>query len=253
MTAEIVALDLETTGVDISKDAIVQIGLVKFNSETFEEVDSRAWYILPDNGAKMNPGAAEKTGLTDEFIAENGVSIKDIWDEAASFIGDCDMLTFNGNHFDVPMLYNELSRNALSFKFSGRTYYDSRVIELNRHRTTLSDTYKRYYGSDFENTHDALADVRATIKVFKAQSEATTEDITDDAFKLLSPEGMVHFDDSKKCIVFSKGKYAGAPTNEVCKTDADYIKWIFRTFSKITCDTIRDEWYRCRASDNKAE
>lgn len=244
MTKQIVAFDLETTGVDTQKDAIVQIGLVKFDSETFKEIDSRSWYILPDNGAKMNIGAIEKTGLTDEFIASNGLKINDIWDEAVTFIGGCDILTFNGNHFDVPMLYNELSRNGLSFTFTGRKFYDARKIELARHKTSLMDTYHRYYNEDFENAHDALADVRATIKVFEAQQKADMSDIEDPSFNLQSIEGMVGYDDSKKCVIFMKGKYEGAPTNEVCKTDPSYIKWVFSTFSALTCETIKNEWFR---------
>ena len=129
MTKHIVAFDLETTGLDVQTDHILQIGLVKFDSSTFEIIDHRCWYIKPARDFTIAPDAAAKTGFTKEFILENGVLLTSVWQEAVDFIGDCDILTYNGNTFDVPMLYNNLIRANLTFDFKSRTFYGSLVIK----------------------------------------------------------------------------------------------------------------------------
>lgn len=248
MTSEIVALDLETTGLDISNDSIVQIGLVKFNSATHAETGHLTYYIIPDNGQKMAQGAVEKTGLTDEFIRENGVELAVVWPEITAFIADCDLLTYNGNHFDIPMLYANLSRRGLDFKFSGRRYYDSMTIERERRSLTLSNVYERYYNEPLEDAHDALNDVRATVRVFEAQRNVSEDDIEKDSFEMLSPEGLLVYDASLKAIVFTRGKYAKRTVYDVCSSDPNYIRWIFKSFSRMTCDTIKNEYNRVKES-----
>ena len=241
MTNTIVAFDLETTGLNTQTDHIVQIGLIRFDSTTFEELDSLSWYVRPDvKDFEFAPEAQEKTGLTKEFILENGVFLKDIWYTITEFIGTDDILSYNGNHFDVPMLYYNLLRYNLSFDFDKHVFYDSLTIERNRFSMKLENTYKRYTGQELQGAHDALCDVRALIQVFKHQIQ-NDENVFDPSFNLLSPEGFIKYNE-KGDIVFANGKYKGKTTNDVCKTDPGYIRWIVEKFSSLTVETIKNAW-----------
>lgn len=242
MTKTITAFDLETTGLDTQNDHILQLGLVKFDSETFQEIGSRSWYIKPHVDFTIAPEAEEKTGLSKEFILENGVYLDTIWEQAVEFIGDDDMLSYNGNHFDVPMLYYNLLRNNLSFDFDKRTFYDSLVIERKRNSMKLGDVYRRYTGQELEGAHDALCDVRGLIEIFKHQT-MNMEGIEDPDFKLVSPEGFLKRNE-KGDLVFATGKYKGKTTNEICQKDVNYIKWVLEKFSSTTTNSIKESWYQ---------
>jgi DNA polymerase-3 subunit epsilon len=248
MTKTIVAFDLETTGLDVQNDHIIQLGLVRFDSETFEERAAKSWYIKPTVDFKMSPEAQEKTGLTKEFIIENGVLLADIWQEALDFIGTDDMLSYNGNHFDVPMLYYNLIRYGLNFDFSNRTFYDSLIIERKRNSNKLADVYRRYTGKELEGAHDALCDVRGLIEIFKHQN-SIKDGIEDPEFNLVSPEGFLKRNDKDE-LLFATGKYKDKTTNEICMKDPTYIKWVLEKFSKITGDSIKEAWYKEHPKNN---
>lgn len=241
MTDNIVSFDLETTGLNTQTDHIIQIGLVKFNKSTYEELGHLMFYIKPGVGFSIDPYAQEKHGLTKEFILENGVLLSSVWDEIREFIGDCDILSYNGNSFDVPMLYNNLVRYNLEFDFVSRKYYDSMIVERKRVRYKLADTYKRYTGKELEGAHDALEDVRATVQVFKHQLEQAPEMFDDSEFTMISPEGFIKLNDNNE-LVFTSGKYRGRRTNDICRTDPSYIRWIVEKFSPITVETIKNAW-----------
>ena len=242
MTRTITAFDTETTGLNTQTDHIVELGLIKFDTETWEILGEKKWYIKPACDFEMTAGAQEITGLTKEFILENGVLMTSIWEEALAFIGADDILSYNGNYFDVPMLYNNLNRNGLSFDFENRMFYDALVIERKRNSLKLGDVYKRYTGKEMQDAHDALADVRGLIEVFKHQTK-NMDGIEDPSFKLLSPEGFVKVNDLGH-LVFATGKYKGKTTNEICREDTNYIKWVFEKFSPSTRNAIRNEWYK---------
>ena len=117
MTNNIVAFDFETTGLDVQNDYIIQIGLVKFEDRTWKEIDNRVWYVKPATDFTITEEAFSKHGISKEFILEHGVLLSEIWDDVLKFIGDCDMLSYNGNNYDIPILYYNLLRYNLSFDF----------------------------------------------------------------------------------------------------------------------------------------
>lgn len=243
MTKTLVAFDLETTGLNTQEDHILQLGLVRFDSETFKELDYRSWYIRPLYEFEISPEAEEKTGLSKEFILENGVPLNSIWDEAVQFIGTDDMLSYNGNHFDVPMLYYNLLRYNLKFDFGCRKFYDALVIERKRNSNKLGDVYKRYTGKELEGAHDALCDVRGLIEIFKYQNRVQDDALEDPSFNLVSPEEFLKLND-KGQLIFATGKYKGKTTNEICALDKNYIKWVLEKFSSVTGNSIKEAWYK---------
>jgi DNA polymerase-3 subunit epsilon len=247
MTNHIIAFDLETTGIDVKKDSIIQMALIKFNSDSFEEIERMSFYILPECDFIITDEAFSKHGISAEKLLEEGVKLRDIWDKCKEFIGDCDMLSYNGNHFDVPMLYNNLLRYGLSFDFENRTFYDSIVIERKKYSMKLSETYKRYTGEELENAHDAFFDTQALIEVFKHQLKDNPELVEDKNFNLPSLEDFLKFNEDGE-LIFTFGKYRNKKTNDICMSDPGYIKWIFENdFSDIAKKSIKNEWIRYRS------
>lgn len=247
MTKNIVAFDFETTGLDPQNDFIIQIGLVKFDSKTYEKLDYRVWYIKPRTDFTINPEAEAKHGLSKEFILEHGALLTDVWDDFLNFTNGCDMLSYNGNHFDVPFLYYNALRYGLKFDFDNRKFYDALVIQRKRFSNKLGDVYKRYTGKDLDGAHDALNDVNATIEIFRCQEEDKNydflQDIEDKSFNLVSPEEFVKLNENDE-LIFAVGKYKNRRTNDICKEDPSYIKWVFEKFSPLTKTSIRNEYYK---------
>lgn len=241
MTKTITAFDLETTGLDVQSDYILQLGLVKFNSDTFDILDKRCWYIKPAVDFKISPEAEQKTGITKEFILKNGVGLDTIWNEVVEFIGNDDMLSYNGIHFDIPMMYYNLLRYDFHFDFDSRKFYDSLVIERKRNSMKLENVYKRYTGKELDGAHNALNDIMGLIEIFRHQTKIE-EGIEDPDFTIVSPEGLLKRNENGD-LVFAIGKYRDCKTNDICIKDANYIKWISEKFSKTTLESIKREWY----------
>ena len=235
MNQYIVALDTETTGLSQSDDYIIQLSAIKFKKDTFEEVARFNHYIKPIHKYTIKPGAFEAHGLTSEFIEENGVELKEVVGEFIDMLNDSDILTYNGNRFDINILYKDLGLIGVEFPMDGKIFYDSLAMEARMHPRKLSNVYFNYTGLCMEDAHNSLADVEATIEVFKHQLEVLKEDnetgqeVDEWAEnQLYSPEGSIRNAASggaPEMLVFNMGKYKDQEFMSVCKTDQNYIKW----------------------------
>ena len=228
----IVAIDVETTGLDPQNDYIVQLSAVKFDAETFDILDSINYMILPQHKFVMSPGALRTHGYTEEFIKDNGVYIRDIADYVIKFIGDSDYLTYNGNNFDFKFLVKDFKLAGYDFPIENRKFYDSYAMECKFSPRDLRSVYKNYTGEDFENAHDALADVKATIKVFQKQLYSyflSPDDVSDwPENNLLSIGGSIRYAqgaDTEPLIVFAVGKYKDSDVYKVMVDDPSYCRW----------------------------
>lgn len=226
MTEFIVCFDTETTGLEVQHDWIIQLSFVKFRSSDFEEVDHRDWYILPSGAYTIAPAAEAVHHISREKLEADGVSLRSIYPEMMAFVEGCDMLSYNGNSFDTRILYYNLQREGLSFDFDSHTFYDSYIIETARTSRRLGDVYRRYYGHDFEGAHNSLADVRATIDVFKAQCQTrqNEQEIERAEFDFISLDGFLALLDGEK--VFAQGKHRGETIEAVLASDPSYIDWV---------------------------
>ena len=228
MNKNIVCFDVETTGLSFTEDYIIQLAMVKFNSN-FETIDTRNWYIKPCHSYDITPGAFETHGISKEFLEEHGVSIKDIAQDILDFVEGCDYLTYNGNAFDVRFIYKDLEIFGYEFPIAGKTFYDAFRLYKKYHPCNLSTIYKQYTGKDLDGAHDAFADVNATIEVFKqiaAEQNTNYEEWKDAAeCSMISPEGSIRKTMMGDDIVFSTGKYKDAEFCEVLKKDPSYIRW----------------------------
>ena len=241
----IVAFDVETTGTDSSKDVIIQLAAVKFDKD-FNRLDSYCCYVKPMEDFEIAPGAFEKHGLTKEFILENGIPSNEVMEAFNRFCEDCDMLSYNGNNFDIKFIDKEMRSVGIEFSLD-RVFYDSMRLETMLNPRRLEIIYKNYTGRDLDDAHNALADVNATIEVFKHQlNKFDEQDITLDEImgfeesKIFDISGMIKKEDDK--IFFAKGKYRDIEFMEVTRKDPGYIKWFMtnKDFSNHTKNILRN-------------
>lgn len=233
---QLVCFDTETTGLDVQKEHIIQLSLVKFETETWSVLDQRDWYILPEGEFEIPAEAEAVHHISKAFLLENGVSLRSIYDELIAFTNGCDILSYNGNGYDAPLLHYNLQRLGLTFDFEHRMWYDALVLERihtagkvdengERLHNNLTSAYTRYYGHPFEGAHNSLDDVMATIEVFKAQVAAHGwEWAQRDEFEFIC------FD---RWLVKRGGYYyltQGAHKNEsiesMVRIDRNYLEWI---------------------------
>jgi len=235
MNKYIVAFDVETTGLSQIDDYVIQLSAIKFEKHTYKRIKVFDHYIKPIRAYEIKPGAFEAHGLTKEFIEKNGVPLKSVAPEFVEMFEDADVLTFNGNHFDVNMIYKDLLAIGIEFPMEGKIFYDSYGIEVRLNPRKLSNVYFNYTGECLEDAHNSLADVGATIEVFKRQLEVLNEDNETgeevdqwSENQLYSPEGSIRNaaqGNEPERIVFNIGKYRDQEFMTVCKTDPGYISW----------------------------
>lgn len=233
---QLVCFDTETTGLDVQKDHIIQLSLVKFDTETWEQIDTRDWYILPEGPFTIPAEAEAVHHISKNFLLENGVSLRSVYDDLIAFTNGCDMLSYNGNGYDAPILHYNLKRLGLSFDFENRTWFDALMLERihtagmvdengEKVPNNLTAAYTRYYGHPFEGAHNSLDDVLATIEVFKAQVASHGWEWTQrDEF------GFISFDRwlTKKGNYYyiNQGGHKGESIESMLRIDRSYLEWM---------------------------
>ena len=235
----IVFFDLETTGVDITHDRIVEISIIKVMPDGQEIERSR----------RVNPGIpipAEATavhGITNEMVADEPM-FKQLAKSLANELTGCDLAGFNSNRFDIPMLDQEFQRAGVKFDFSKARFVDVQTIFHKKEPRTLSAAYRFYCNEDLEGAHSAACDTRATLEVLKAQLDHY-DDLPNDIEELskFSQQGrsvdfmsrLVYNDKNQEVINF--GKYKGQLAEDVLRRDPSYYDWILKgDFSQNTKD-----------------
>lgn len=160
----LVFLDFETTGTDVKKDRIVQYCFIKYFSETQSE--TLEGLLNPE--MPISEAATAVHGIRDEDVVF-AFTFKEKASQFLSFLEGCDIGTYNGGVFDIPLLYNEFTRAKVEWDYSQVAFVDvCNIFKINETRT-LQYAYKFYTGETMEDAHDATADVKATAKVFFAQ------------------------------------------------------------------------------------
>lgn len=234
---QIVCFDTETTGLDVQKDHIIQLSLVKVDTETWQVIDLRDWYILPESAFTIPAEAEAVHHISKQFLLENGVSLRSVYDDLIALTDGCDILSYNGNGFDAPILHYNLQRLGLNFDFDGRTWYDALSLERihmagkidpetgERYHCNLTATYTRYYGHPFEGAHNSLDDVMATIEVFKAQIAAHGWQWAQrDEFGFISYDRWL----IKKGNYYylNQGAHKGESIESMMRIDRNYLEWL---------------------------
>ena len=223
---ELVIFDLETTGLDRTKDQIIQFSAIKIETTNHSILDSINLYIQPVGEYSITIAAYIKHRITPEFLKDKPY-LKDVAQDIINFIGDSDVLTYNGNSFDIPFLKTELNKYGYDINFLNRKCWDAFLEEKRRNGINLENTYKRYKGKTMEEAglvaHDAMSDIKATYAVFVAQQKEESYDV-----KPLYGEDNVIIDgdfDGKLTPCFNIGKYRNVSLEYVAKYDQKYLQW----------------------------
>lgn len=233
---KLVCFDTETTGLDVQKEHIIQLSLVKVDTDDWSVIDQRDWYILPE-GAFTIPAEAEAVHhISKEFLQEHGVSLRSVYEDLLAFTKGCDFLSYNGNGYDAPILYYNLKRLGLTFDFEGRTWYDALLLERihtagqvdengEKLHNNLTAAYTRYYGHPFEGAHNSLDDVMATIEVFKAQVAAHGWNwVQRDEFGFISYDRWLY--KKGNFYYLNQGGHKGDSIESMLRIDRSYLEWI---------------------------
>ncbi len=227
----LVVFDLETTGVDVSKDRIVEISILKVHPDGLEETKTRR--INPEMPIPEQATAVH--GITDEDV-KDCPTFKQVASSLYQWIKGCDLAGFNSNKFDLPMLVEEFLRVGVEVDFSKRKFIDVQVIYHKLERRTLEAAYRYYCGKDLIGAHSAEADTRATYEVLLAQLEHYPNDLTNDVSALaefssynrnVDFAGTLIYDDNDNVIV-NFGKYKGQILTEVLSKDPAYYSWVMK-------------------------
>lgn len=235
----LVCFDTETTGLDIQKESIIQLSLVKVDTDTWQILDQRDWYILPEGEFAIPPEAEAIHHISKEFLLEHGVSMRTVHEELVAFTSGCDMLSYNGNGYDAPLLHYNLERLGLKFDFEHRTWFDALLLERihtagkldengEKLHNNLTSAYTRYYGHPFEGAHNSLDDVMATIEVFKAQvAEHGWEWAHRDEFGFISFDRWLYR--KGEYYYLNQGAHKGESIQSMMRIDRSYLEWIATT------------------------
>lgn len=229
LTRPIAFIDLETTGVNISIDRIVEIAIVKIMPDGTQQVKRK----LINPMIPIPKGSSDIHGITDEMV-KDAPTFKDAANELKQFMDNCDMGGYNSNRFDVPMLIEEFLRIGMEFSIEGRKLVDVQKVFHMMEQRTLSAAYKFYCQKTLEGAHSAEVDASATWEILEAQVDrypqigATVESIV----KFTGEDDIVDFArrfvKEKGIEVFNFGKHKGKPVTQVLKEEPQYYDWMMK-------------------------
>ncbi|MEZ4987181.1 MAG: 3'-5' exonuclease [Saprospiraceae bacterium] len=263
LTKDLIFFDIESTGLNVIRDRIIQIALVKYSAKG-KPVEERTYLINP--GIPISEEAMSIHGITPKDVARKP-TFAQVAQELYDFIGNADLAGYNSNRFDVPMLMEEFDRAGLNFDVSKRHLIDVQRIFYKMEPRTLAAALQFYCNKEMENAHDAMADVRATIDVFMGQlARYKDQDFVDPETQQvvtapIQPDIKVLHDftndtrfvdatqkmryDMEGNIVFAFGKYNGQKVADVFRQDKNYYNWIvtkeFSAQVKQICKKIMQE------------
>ena len=227
----IIFFDLETTGLDIAKDRIVEICYIRVEPNGNEE--ARSMRINPE--MHIPEVASSVHGITDDDV-KDCPTFADVAPQLAATFEGCDLAGFNSNRFDLPLLAEEFMKAGVNIDLSHVQAIDVQNIYHKLEKRTLAAAYKFYCGRDLENAHSALADTQATYEVLQAQLDHYPNDLQNDVDFLaefsrmnrnIDFAGRFVYDESGKELI-NFGKYKGKAIKDVLSRDPGYYSWIMQ-------------------------
>ena len=228
LTKPICFFDLETTGINIAKDRIVEISILKIFPNGNKE--SKTWLVNPE--VEIPPEVVAVHGISNEKVA-NEPTFKELSKEIYAIIKDSDLGGFNSDRFDIPLLAEEMLRADVDFDMKNMMSIDVQTIFHKMEKRTLGAAYKFYCNKDLEGAHSAEADTMATYEVLLSQLDRYSE-LENNVKKLsefttrkksLDFAGFIIVNENKEPS-FSFGKHKGKTVDEVLEKEPGYFGWI---------------------------
>lgn len=241
LTRPLLFFDIESTGLNIPNDSIIELSFVKVFPDGKEEV--KTWKIKPWDYEKqcqrpIDPSASKVNGITDDMLVDCP-TFYEVADEIADWLKDSDLAGFNSTKFDLPMLAEEFERvelagNKLNVDLHSPKMVDVQNIYHTMEPRNLKAAYRFYCGGeDFDNAHTAEADTLATYAVLKGQLDKYGDALKNDVNALSSFGNkksidfagyLIQGDDGDAVINF--GKFKGKKARDVYSTERSYFSWI---------------------------
>lgn len=244
LSRPIVFLDLETTGIKVATDRIVELCLLRVNPDGTQKIKTM----------RINPGipipaeATEIHGITDADV-KDCPSFSSVAAELASFMENCDIAGYNSNHFDIPLIVEEFLRAGIDFELKGRRFVDIQNIFHKMEPRNLGAAYKFYCNKELTNAHSAEADTLATFEILQAQldryagvefkdkkgniSQPVVNDmkaLSEFSFSNRSVDLIGHIVlNEKNAEVFNFGKHKGRAVSDVFRDEPSYYDWIMKS------------------------
>jgi DNA polymerase-3 subunit epsilon len=250
----VVFLDLETTGINVSSDRIVEISLLKISISGKEQwMTTRVNPEMP-----IPPKVTAIHGISDSDVTD-APTFREIAKNVAAFMEGCDLAGYNAVKFDIPVLAEEFLRVNIDFNFRKRKYVDPQIIFYKKEQRTLYAAYQFYCKKDLENAHSAKADTAATYEVLKAQLDMYN-DLENDIEKLaiysafnnnVDFAGRIILDENS-IEIFNFGRYKGRPVEEVFREDPSYYSWMMNGDFPLYTKKVLTE-IKLRAFGNKPD
>ena len=220
--------DLETTGVNVSLDRIVEISILKVFPNGNKE--SKTWLVNP--GIPIPSEASNIHGITNDLV-KNEPNFKIIAPDIKAMIHNCDLAGFNSNKFDIPLLAEELLRSKIDFSLENILTIDVQTIFHKMEQRTLSAAYQFYCGKSLQNAHSSKADTMATFEVLESQIDKYDDLKSDVSFlsefskrgKNVDLAGFIKYnEDDIPC--FSFGKHKGKTVDYILENESGYFGWL---------------------------
>jgi DNA polymerase-3 subunit epsilon len=227
----LIVFDIESTGDQVTKDKIVEIGMIKVHSDGKEEVYEKR--INPEIPIPIH--ISEIHGIYDIDV-KDCPTFKELAEEIKNFIGNGNLCGFNSNKFDVPILEEEFLRVGIDIGIDKKKLVDVQNIFHKMEKRTLGAAYQFYCNKDIENAHSAIHDARATLEVLKAQTKKYEE--LDNNITFLSDFSKANKNaldyaariilDENKIPVINFGKHKGKAVKYIFEKEPGYYSWILK-------------------------
>ncbi len=255
LSRPLVVLDLETTGVLVARDRIVQICMLKINPDREQELV----YEMINPGVPIPPETTAIHGIRDKDVSDKP-SFKERAKDFDHFLQNCDIAGYNSNKFDIPLLIEEFLRADMPFEIKNRRFVDVQNIFHKMEPRTLKAAYKFYCKQELDGAHDAKADTLATYEILKAQldvyqdkdwedkdgqkSQPIANDIQklhDFSFNNNAVDLVGHIVLNRDGLeVFNFGKYKGKAVEDVFRKEPSYFDWMMKSdFPLLTKKVIQ--------------
>lgn len=229
LTRPLAIIDLETTGVNLGTDRIIEIAIVKVLPDCKRMVKRKL--INPE--VPISQGSTDIHGITNEMV-KDAPTFRQVANELKQFLDNCDLAGYNSNRFDIPMLVEEFLRIGMDFDGKGRKLLDVQKIFHMMEQRTLSAAYRFYCNKELEGAHGAEADASATWEVLVAQVVKYPQLGTniEAILKFIGEEQVVDF--ARRFVlengveVFNFGKYKGKAVAEVLRAEPQYYDWMMK-------------------------
>jgi DNA polymerase-3 subunit epsilon len=222
-------LDLETTGINLASDRIVELAIVKVLPDGSQQVKRR----LINPQMPIPAQATEIHGIGNEMV-KDAPTFRQIANETKQFLDNCDLAGYNSNRFDWPLLMEEFLRAGLEFDISNRRMIDVQKIFHLMEPRTLGAAYKFYCNETLEGAHSAEVDALATWRIFLAQVDRYTQlgNSIESVLQFLGDDQVVDF--ARRFVmengveIFNFGKHKGRPVADVLKSEPQYYDWMMK-------------------------